>query len=580
MKEDVTSAGLAKYIPILDWLPGYRGEWLRFDVVAGVTAAAVVIPKAMAYATIAGLPVEVGLYTAFIPMVIYAVLGTSRPLSVSTTSTIAILVAAELAIFAPEGDPGQLVVVASTLAFLVGAFLLLAGIFRLGSIANFISDPVLTGFKAGIGLVIVVDQVPKLFGFHIEKGPFFQNILSIFQHLPETSVVTLLLALITLALMVGLERFRPHTPAPLFAVALGIAASGILGLGQVGVELVGKIPAGLPASVLPNLSLVEKLWPGALGIALMAYIESIAAGRAFARHGDPRPKSNQELVALGVANLTGSFFRIIPAGGGTSQTAVNDKAGVRTQLAELVTAGIVLAVLLFLSPLISLMPQATLAAVVVATTVGLLNPRDFRAILRIRRTEFWWSVIAFAGVVVFGTLQGILIAVAISVMTLMYVANHPPIYVLGRKPGTDVFRPLSDEHPGDETFPGFLIVRTEGGMTFASTPRLGERFGELIRDAQPRVLVLDCSAIPDIEYTALKILIDAEEKLREAGITLWLAALNPRALEIVKRSPLFATLGYERMFFNLEQAVESYLSAAARSKVSAGDGRTNKTKGK
>jgi len=550
MKEDVTSAGLAKYIPILDWLPGYRGEWLRFDVVAGVTAAAVVIPKAMAYATIAGLPVEVGLYTAFIPMVIYAVLGTSRPLSVSTTSTIAILVAAELAIFAPEGDPGQLVVVASTLAFLVGAFLLLAGIFRLGSIANFISDPVLTGFKAGIGLVIVVDQVPKLFGFHIEKGPFFQNILSIFQHLPETSVVTLLLALITLALMVGLERFRPHTPAPLFAVALGIAASGILGLGQVGVELVGKIPAGLPASVLPNLSLVEKLWPGALGIALMAYIESIAAGRAFARHGDPRPKSNQELVALGVANLTGSFFRIIPAGGGTSQTAVNDKAGVRTQLAELVTAGIVLAVLLFLSPLISLMPQATLAAVVVATTVGLLNPRDFRAILRIRRTEFWWSVIAFAGVVVFGTLQGILIAVAISVMTLMYVANHPPIYVLGRKPGTDVFRPLSDEHPGDETFPGFLIVRTEGGMTFASTPRLGERFGELIRDAQPRVLVLDCSAIPDIEYTALKILIDAEEKLREAGITLWLAALNPRALEIVKRSPLFATLGYERMFFN------------------------------
>jgi len=430
----VAPGRLSKYIPILGWLPDYRSEWLRFDVVAGITAAAVVIPKAMAYATIAGLPVEVGLYTAFIPMVIYAILGTSRPLSVSTTSTIAILVAGELAMFAPEGNPGQLVVVASTLAFLVGAFLLLAGIFRLGFIANFISDPVLTGFKAGIGLVIVVDQIPKLFGFQIEKGPFFQNILFIFQHLPETSVATLLLS----------------PPAPLFAVALGIAASGIFGLGQVGVELVGKIPAGLPASVLPNLSLVEKLWPGALGIALMAFTESIAAGRAFARHGDPRPNSNQELVALGVANLAGSFFRIIPAGGGTSQTAVNDKAGARTQLAQLVTAGIVLAVLLFLSPLISLMPQATLAAVVVATTVGLLNPRDFRAILRIRRTEFWWSVIALAGVVVFGTLQGILVAVAISVMTLMYVANHPPIYALGRKPGTDVFRPLSDgrEVPG------------------------------------------------------------------------------------------------------------------------------------
>jgi len=359
--------------------------------------------------------------------------------------------------------------------------------------------------------------------------------------------------------MVGLERVRPHTPAPLFAVVLGIAASGIFGLGEAGVGLVGKIPGGLPAPVLPNLSLVGKLWPGALGIALMAYIESIAAGRAFVRHGDPRPNSNQELVALGVANLAGSFFRIIPAGGGTSQTAVNDKAGARTQLTQLVTAIIVLGVLLFLSPLISLMPQATLAAVVVATTVGLLNPRDFQAILRTRRIEFWWSVIAFAGVVVFGTLQGILVAVAISVMTLMYGANHPPIYALGRKPGTDVFRPLSDEHRGDETSLGLLIVRTEGRMTFMSVPRLGERFWELIHEGQPRVLVLDCSAIPDIEYTALNLLINAEEKLKENGINLWLAALNPKALEVVKRSPLFATLGYERMFFNLEQAVEAYL---------------------
>jgi SulP family sulfate permease len=540
------------------WFLNYDRGLFRPDLIAGLTAAAVVIPKAMAYATIAGLPIEVGLYTAFIPMVIYAILGTSRPLSFSTTSTIAILTAAELALLAPGRSPGELVVVASTLAFLVGAFLLLAGILRLGFIANFISDPVLTGFKAGIGLVIVVDQIPKLFGFHIDKGPFFQNILSILQHLPETSVATLLLALVTLALVVGLEHVRPHTPAPLFAVVLGIAASGIFALGQAGVELVGKIPAGLPVPVLPDLSLAGKLWPGALGIALMAYIESIAAGRAFARHGDPRPNSNRELVALGVANLAGGFFRSIPAGGGTSQTAVNDKAGARTQLAEFVTAGIVLAVLLFLSPLISLMPQATLAAVVVATTVALLNPRDFRAILRVRGTEFWWSVIAFGGVVIFGTLQGILVAVAVSVMTLMYAANHPPIYALGRKPGTDVFRPISEEHPGDETFAGLLILRTEGGMTFASTPRLGERFRELIMEAEPRVLLLDCSAIPNFEYTALKLLIEAEEKLREAGVTLWLAALNPRALEVVKRSPLFDALGYERMFFNVEQAVEAY----------------------
>jgi MFS superfamily sulfate permease-like transporter len=394
---------------------------------------------------------------------------------------------------------------------------------------------------------------------HFDKGPFFQTIFSIFQHLPATSVPTLLLALVTLALVFGLEHFLPRAPAPLFAVALGIAASGLLVLKQAGVEVVGNIPAGLPAPVLPDLSLVGALWPGALGIALMAYIESIAAGRAFIKHGDSLPDSNRELIALGVANLAGSFFRIIPAGGGTSQTAVNDKAGARTQLAEVVTAGIVLAVLLFLSPLFSLMPQATLAAVVIATTVGLLSPKEFRAILRVRYAEFWWAVIAFAGVVVLGTLQGILVAVAISLTTLMYAANHPPIYALGRKPGTDVFRPLSAEHPEDETFPGLLIVRTEGMMTFASAPRIKDRLWAFIEEANPRVLLVDFSAVPNIEYTALKRLGDFEEKLKEMEITLWLAALNPKTLNVIKRSSVFTTLGYGRMFFNVEQAVETYL---------------------
>ena len=548
-----------KYIPILAWLPGYTREWLRFDLVAGVTTSAVVIPKAMAYATIAGLPVEVGLYTALIPLVIYAVLGTSRPLSSSTTSTIAILVAAQLARVAADGTSGNPIVAASTLALLVGAFLLLAGIFRLGFIANFISDPVLTGFKAGIAVVIVADQVPKLLGVHFDKGPFFRNIFSIIQHVPGTSVPTLLLALVTLALMVGMERYLRRIPAPLCAVVLGIAASALLSLRHSGVELVGHIPAGLPSPVLPDLSLIGRLWPGALGIGLMSFTESIAAGRAFAKHGEARPDSNRELIALGAANLAGSFFRIIPAGGGTSQTAVNDKAGARSQMAQVVTALMVLLVLLLLSPLISLMPQATLAAVVVATTVGLLSPKEFFAILRIRSAEFWWAIIALVGVVVLGTLQGILVAVGISVLTLFYAANHPPIYALGRKPGTNVFRPRSKDHPEDETFPGLLIVRTEGGMTFASAPRTRDGLKDLIDEAKPQVLLMDLSAVPDIEYTALKLLMNLDEKVREAGMTLWLAALNQKALEVVKRSPLFAAMGRERMFFNVEQAVERYL---------------------
>ncbi len=541
------------------WFLNYDRRFFRPDLIAGLTASAVVIPKAMAFALVAGLPVELGLYTAFIPMVVYALLGTSRPLSVSTTTAIAILTAGALSDAGAGAGSGELMTAASTLAFLVGAFLLLGSLLKLGFIANFISAPVLTGFKAGIGLVIVVDQIPKLLGVHIEKGSFHQNVLSIVQHFPETDVWTLVLGIATLVLLAGLERFRPHSPAPLVAVALGIGASALIGLKALGVELVGAIPPGLPSLHLPDLSLVGKLWPGALGIAVMSFTESIAAGRGFLRHGDPPANADRELFALGAANLAGCFFRILPAGGGTSQTAVNSKSGARTQMAELVTAMITLATLLFLAPLVSLLPKATLAAVIIITTAVLLNPVDFRAILRIRRLEFWWAVIALGGVVLLGTLEGILVAVVLSLLGLIYQANHPPVYALARKPGTDIFRPRSEEHPDDETFPGLLLVRTEGRMTFASAPRVGEKLLPLIYQDEPKVVALDCSAVPDFEYTALTLLTDFEEKLRGAGIELWLVALNPKPLGMIRHAPLGEVLGTERMFFNLEQAVERYL---------------------
>jgi sulfate permease, SulP family len=537
---------------------GYQKDWLKYDAVAGLTTAAVVIPKSMAFAIIAGLPVQAGLYVALVPMLVYALLGTSRPLSMSSTTTLAILTAAELALAVPGGDPARLMAAASTLALLTGAFLMLAGLLRLGFLANFISDPVLTGFKAGIGLVIMVDQIPKLLGVHIDKGQFFHNILSIIQHIPETSIPTLILAIGMLAILIVMERFIPKAPAPLAAVVLGIAAAGLLGLKTLGVTLTGYIPSGIPAPAIPDLSLLKSLWPGALGIALMSFTESIAAGRAFARHDDPRPEPNRELIALGAANLLGSFFHSFPAGGGTSQTAVNSRAGARTQASELVTVAIVVATLFFLSPLIALLPQATLAAVVIVTTLPLLSTADFCSILRVRRMEFGWALAACAGVVLLGTLNGILIAIAISILTLFYQANHPPIYAMGRKPGTDVFRPLMGEDAEDETIPGLLIVRTEGRMTFASAPRLGERLWSLLNETVPKVVILECSAIPDFEYTALRALIGLEEKLRERGVALWLASLNPEAFTVIEHSPLGKTLGTNRMFINLREAVKAF----------------------
>ncbi len=545
-------------VPALTWLRAYERSWLGADFLAGLIAAAVVIPKAMAFATIAGLPVQVGLYTAFVPLVIYAVLGTSRLLSVSTTTTIAILVAADLAEAAPAGGAAELAVAGATLAILVGVVLVAASLLRLGFVANFISDPVLVGFKAGIGLVIVIDQIPKLLGVHIEKAGFFRDILAIVGHLPQASPATVVLAAVMLALIVGLEKFGPRAPAPLVAVAVGIAGSGLFGLSRAGIATVGGVPGGLPALTWPDFHLVAKMWPGAVGIALMSFTESIAAARAFARAGEPRLLPNQELLALGVANVAGGFFGTMPAGGGTTQTAVNSSAGARTQAAGLVTAAAVVATLLLLAPLIALMPAAVLAAVVVVYSVGLIHPQEFRDIARVRRTEFYWAAIAVAGVAVVGTLKGIVVAVIASLLALAHQAYNPPVYALGRKRGTDVFRPLSAEHPDDETWPGLLLVRPEGRIFFANAQRIGEKIRLLMEQMNATVVVIDCSATIDIEYTALKMLAEAEERARRHGVMLWLAALTPQVRAVVNRSSLGQTLGRERMIFNLQMAVDRY----------------------
>src|SRR5215470_16838955 len=260
--------------PLPEWLVSYRADWLRPDIVAGLTTGAVIIPKAMAYAMIAGLPVQVGLYTALVPMVIYAVLGTSRVLSVSTTTTLAILTAAQLGQVVPNGDPAALLTASATLALLVGAALLLACVLRLGFVANFISEPVLVGFKAGIGLVIVVDQIPKILGIHIVRTGFLRNVLATLQGISHANLATVAVAIVMIVLLVGIERFAPRAPAPLVAVAAGIAGAALLGLESHGVELVGRIPQGLPPLTLPDLSLAGHLWPGALGIALMSFTET------------------------------------------------------------------------------------------------------------------------------------------------------------------------------------------------------------------------------------------------------------------------------------------------------------------
>jgi len=547
-------------LPITEWLFACRREWLAPDVIAGATTAAVVIPMAMAYATVAGLPVEVGFYTVFAPMFVYALFGTSRVLSVSTTTTIAILAGTQLAQVVPGGDREALLTAGATLTLLVGGVLVAASLLRLGFVANFISEPVLVGFRTGIGIVIVLNQIPKLLGVHFANGTFLQNLLRAAEALPETSLPALAVALATLAILVAFRRFAPRAPAPLVAVAAGIAAVALFDLP---VETVGEVPRGLPHLTRPDWSLAEVLWPGALGIALMSFTETIAAGRAFARSGEPAPRPNQELFATGLASAGSALFGSMPAGGGTSQTAVNRSAGARTPLSAIVTATIALVTMLRLAPLICLMPQATLAAVVIVYAIGLIQPGEFRLIRSVRRMEFRWAVAAFAGVVLLGTLKGILVAVVLSLGSLAHQVADPPVYVIGRKRGTNVFRPRSDEHADDETFPGLLLLRIEGRAFFANVERIGQKIHPLVEAAQPGVVVLDLDAVPDLEYTALKMLSEAEERQRERGVEMWLVGLNPEVLQVVQRAPLGARLGRERMLFNLETAVAKYLARHA-----------------
>ncbi len=532
---------------------------LRFDVVAGLTAAAVVLPKAMAYATVAGLPVAVGLYTAFVPMIIYALLGTSRVLSVSSTTTLAILAGTQLGLAVPDGNPAQLVAATATLTVLVGAMLVLARLMNLGFVANFISTPVLTGFKAGIGLVIVLDQVPKLFGIHIAKHGV-------------------------------LHRCPERYPAPSRHLAADTAGRGgdVRGAGRHGATLgtlartarrcrrrnrrvvvlrprgTGGVDGGADSTGLSGTHLAGPCAHPAVGTGCAWYradeLHRVAspAGRAFAGPADPPINANRELVATGLANLGGALFGAMPAGGGTSQTAVVRSAGGRSQKASLVTAATAVATMLLLAPLLGLMPHATLAAVVIVYSVGLIQPDEFRAIRNIRSMEFRWALIACGGVLAFGTLKGIVVAIIVSMVGLASQTAHPRVSVIGRKRGADVLRPLSPEHPDDETFEGLLIVRPEGRLFFVNTQYVADRIRALVAQYQPRVLALDMSRVPDIEYSALQTLMEGERRLTDSGVVVWLVGMNPGVLEVARHAGLDQRLGRERMLFNARAAIEHY----------------------
>jgi high affinity sulfate transporter 1 len=548
-------------VPIAGWLRGYRPAWLRADLLAGATTAAVVIPQAMAYAGVAGLPVQAGLYCALVPMVLYALSGTSRPLSVSTTSTISLLTAAAIA-SAPSGSDPALV--ASLLALEVGGLLVVAGVLRLGFVSDFISRPVLTGFKIGMGLSIAASQLGKVLGVGIDGETFFPKVFSALRQLGDINVPTLTLAIGVVVALIMIRRVAPGVPGPLVVLVGATVLMGFTNLDARGVATVAAVPAGLPAPQAPPLDLARSLLPAAAGIALIAFVESIASARAFRRGDDPPVNPDRELIALGAANVGAGFFRAFPAGGGLSQTAVNDRAGARTQLAELATAGLVALVLIVLAPLVKYIPEAALGGIVLVAAAGLLSRDEARTIHRLRVQDWVFALVTFAAVLVLGTLQGILVGVVVSMLTLFWDLNHPSIVALGRKPGTDVFRSI-DEHPDDGPIPGLLILRIESPLYFGNAQRIIDRVALYVRDADPRpsVLLLDCSAVSAADTTAVAVLAERTDRLETSGTDVWLAALTERVLDVARRTPRWESLEAQgRVHPTVASGVDSFLRGA------------------
>jgi high affinity sulfate transporter 1 len=549
-------------LPPLDWLAHYRPRWLPGDLIAGCTTASVVIPQAMAYATIAGLPVQAGLYVATVPMVAYATLGTSRPLSVSTTSTISAITAAAVALTA-GGDPARATAAAATLAALAGLLLLAAGVLRLGFVADFISAPVLAGFKAGTALLIAAGQLGKVLGVPQEGDHFFGKVASAVSLIDDADPTTVLLSAGTIVVLLAVRRWAPRwVPGPLLVVLGGILLAAVAGLAARGVALVGPIPPGLPQLAAPDPELVPALLAPAAGVALMAFIESIAAARTSRRDDEPEVNADQELRALGAANVAAGFVQAFGAGGGLSQTAVNRQAGARTQLSTVSTAVVVVLTLLFLTPLFEQLPQPTLGAVVIIAVAGLIDIEALRRIRAIRVRDFWLAIVAFVGVLLLGVLGGVLLAVLISVLTLIHSTNHPPIEVLRRDPHGH----WRAGHAHDDSPPGLLVLRPVAGLYFANAARIRTRIVQLVDAApdRPRVPVLDLAAVPDIDVSAVEVLHALDGDLAGRGTALRLAALNTRPRDMLL-SPRERPTWEARIFPDIPAA------AACRRCSSAGD---------
>jgi len=554
------------WFPPARWLAEYRAAWLPGDIVAGVTLAAYAIPVSLAYATLAGLPPQVGIYGYLLGGLGYALFGSSRQLAVGPTSAISLMIAATVGAMA-EGDALRYAQIASLAAFTVAALGLIAWLLRLSVLVKLISNSILVGFKAGAGLTIAMTQLPSLLGVKGGGHNFFERAFLLAGQLGQFQYLVLLIGLIALGLIVFGERWLPGKPVALGVVALSIAAATLLGLPALGVPITGDIPAGLPTLAGPALRLQDEegIVPLAAGCLLLAYIEGVSAARAFAeKHGyslDPR----QELLGIAAANIAAALAQGYPVAGGLSQSAVNDKAGARTPLALVFASATLALCLLFLTGLLENLPKAVLAAVVLTAVYGLLDfPALFR-MWRVNRLDFFAAAIALVGVLLLGILQGILLAALASILLLLARLSSPHVAFLGRVPGTDSFSDM-DRHPENEPLSGVLVFRPEASLIYVNADAVLQAVLDRLNDpkiAPIRMVVCDLSAAPYLDLGGSRMLHELHAELAARSTTLRIVGAHGTSRDLLRAEGLEEKVGGLDRTATVESVLRAALSSSS-----------------
>ena len=551
---------------VAPWLATYRASCLPYDLLAGLTLAAYAIPVSLAYSSLAGLPSELGLYCYLAGGVAFALLGTSRVVAFGPTSAIAILLGTALGGLA-GGDAQRHVDLAMLAAVLVAVIALVAWLLRFGHVASFVSDTVLTGFKAGAAIVIAGTQLPKLLGIEASSKELFPLVGELAARLGETNGHALAVGVAGIVLLALGQWLLPARPVALLVVIASIVASGVLDLQAHGVHVVGRIPAGLPSIGVPNVGLhdVRLVLPLALGCFLLAFVEDVSAARTFAERSGDSLDANRELLALGAGNLAAALVHGYPAAGGMSQSAVNAKAGARSPLSLVVASAAIAVALLFLTHTLDALPVPILSAVVFLAVKDMIDLRALRHLRRVNRIEYATALVSLAGVLVFGILEGLLLAAIFSVVMLLRWAANPHTAVLGRIPGTDRFGDV-ERHPHNETFPGVLIFRCEGGIFYFNVDSVKEQLLARVarHDGTLSLVIFDLSSSPHVDLAGVRMLGDLHDRLAERGIALELVEAHQQVRELLRRADgMDARFGHVTRRTTCNMLLEEFLAQSA-----------------